>query len=752
MQKVCRPVYLLLVFLLMFLSLPGQSLAVNPPGIQVLLNGNPINMDVAPVMENNRTLVPLRAIFEALGADVDWSGADQSITATKNGDTIWLQIGNKNAKRNGQQIILDVPARIIIGRTLVPLRFVGESLGADVNWDGVKRRVLIASVGEDKGGISNEKISEPAAGNGTVVGNVNSLINRLQFMEPIRSLKLSDGRIYPLMSVEEAPRLMENMPAHLFQAPSPVKQLMLKPPPATVDHRRHQTAIRDQGGRNTCVTYAVLAGMEAGYKRLDKTRYANLDLSEQYGNYLQKMVHLADTPTSNPALRENQLGRWGGGSIVYSLALLSRLYGVPTEGLLPYNPSKDYQDTNQPGDNPRIDWKDASVTQKQINDLNLENPDYARAAVKGAGYGIKSYFLIPGAELKNPQYYEAILAAGFDIIFSMRIMTPDPTPHDGVWNPGTKHAGDHAMLMVGYDEQRKVFIVKNSWDFDNPLELGFTLVSYDYITGGYVYEAGYITEVISDISGGNRAEQLFLGRWKLNHDGWKGTLDIYRLPGFYQRDFMQHTSFGTNDYRIGTYYHQDGTAHRVNGTINGNCIEFHIDFAGPNLNYDELRGKKFNGYLFTRDTDYIAGTVKDGAAEYGFYATLLDYLEGVSAAQGELQYGDFLGVWNLNHDGWRGTLTITAVNPLTGAISATYKNMDGQIFTVTGKVAPNKRSVSFTVPFNTGAPQPFTGHIYSWERGIMSGTTRWNGKDFGWAAYRHNFPTIILPPLPLKLN
>lgn len=737
MHKVVGPKLLSFVVLLLVLVFPVQLLAINPqpepPGIQVLIDGIILKMDVAPVIENNRTLVPLRAIFEALGAEVFWDNNDQSITATKGQDTIWLQIGNKNAQKNGQQVTLDTAALIVNGRTLVPLRFVGESLGADVNWDGVNRRVLIVSSSGSNGGSGS------------------SIINRLQFLESLSSVKLSDGRIYPLMSPEDEPRI-DIVPIHLFQVPTQVNKFIIMPPPATVDHRQHQTNIRDQSGRNTCVAHAVLAGMEARYKRLDPLRYGNLDLSEQYANYLQKMVHLTDTPTSNPTLRENQLGRWGGGSVKYSLALFSRLYGVPGEALLPYEASKDYQDTNQPGDNPRINWQDTTVTQRQIDNLNLEAPDYSRAAVKEARYAIKSYSLVPSSKLNDPKYYEAILAAGFDVVISMRIMSPDPTPDNAVWDPGDKLAGDHAMLMVGYDDQRRVFIVKNSWDFDNRSEAGFTLVSYDYITGGYVTVAGYITEVISDITGGYRAEQLFLGRWKLDHDGWKGILDIYRLPGFYQHDFMRNTSFGSNDYRIGTYYHQDGTAHRVNGTINGNRIEFHIDFSSPNLNYDELRGKKFTGYLFTREPDYIAGTLNDSSEEYGFYATMLDYREGVPSSQGgEYRYLDYIGVWNMSHDGWPGTLTITAVNQITGAITATYKNKAGQTFNVTGTVSSNKRKVTFSVPFEPGAPQVFVGHIFSWERGMMSGTTRWNGIDFGWVADRHNL-IINLPQLQLNFR
>jgi hypothetical protein len=73
------------------------------PAIQVNINGTPLQMDVPPMIVNGRTLVSLRAIFNALGATVQWNPADQSITATKGSTTINLQIGSTTALNNGAQ-------------------------------------------------------------------------------------------------------------------------------------------------------------------------------------------------------------------------------------------------------------------------------------------------------------------------------------------------------------------------------------------------------------------------------------------------------------------------------------------------------------------------------------------------------------------------------------------------------------------------------------------------------------------------
>ncbi|WP_088104344.1 stalk domain-containing protein [Halalkalibacter urbisdiaboli] len=85
---------------------------------------------------NGRTLVPLRTIFEELGATVKWEHTNKTVTATKGSTTVFLKIGSTTTKVNGSTVTIDVPAKITNGRTLVPLRFVSESLGATVTWDG----------------------------------------------------------------------------------------------------------------------------------------------------------------------------------------------------------------------------------------------------------------------------------------------------------------------------------------------------------------------------------------------------------------------------------------------------------------------------------------------------------------------------------------------------------------------------------------------------------------------------------------
>ena len=111
--------------------------------IKVYVNGEQIGFDVPPIIENERTLVPMRAIFEALGAEVSWDGETATVTAKKGDDTESITIGSNILYINGKGVELDVPAKIVDERTLVPVRAVAESFNANVEWDGETQSVLI---------------------------------------------------------------------------------------------------------------------------------------------------------------------------------------------------------------------------------------------------------------------------------------------------------------------------------------------------------------------------------------------------------------------------------------------------------------------------------------------------------------------------------------------------------------------------------------------------------------------------------
>jgi hypothetical protein len=134
-----------ILLLLTLLFIPTLSANAQTEPIKVFVDGSLLTLDTPPLIIQSRTLLPLRAVFEALGADVEWDASRQRITATRGTIILTLFIGNTTAQKNGAPVTLDVPPQIINSRTLVPLRFVGEAMGAEVNWDGVARSVTIVS-------------------------------------------------------------------------------------------------------------------------------------------------------------------------------------------------------------------------------------------------------------------------------------------------------------------------------------------------------------------------------------------------------------------------------------------------------------------------------------------------------------------------------------------------------------------------------------------------------------------------------
>ncbi len=106
--------------------------------------GKTVKNDVSPIITpEGRTMLPIRFIAEALGADVSWNADTQTVTITKDGTVVQIIIGADYAYINGEKVKLDSPAFIANGRTYLPVRFVAEALGADVNWDAATQQVVI---------------------------------------------------------------------------------------------------------------------------------------------------------------------------------------------------------------------------------------------------------------------------------------------------------------------------------------------------------------------------------------------------------------------------------------------------------------------------------------------------------------------------------------------------------------------------------------------------------------------------------
>lgn len=111
--------------------------------ITVMVDGAKLEFDQNPVAINGRTLLPLRAVFDALGASVDWDQATQTVTSRRGDIEVKVTIGSDKMYVNGVEKILDVPAQALNNRSLVPVRAVGEAFECNVGWDGATFTVNI---------------------------------------------------------------------------------------------------------------------------------------------------------------------------------------------------------------------------------------------------------------------------------------------------------------------------------------------------------------------------------------------------------------------------------------------------------------------------------------------------------------------------------------------------------------------------------------------------------------------------------
>ncbi len=162
--RVVRPFLLIAITLCMLLAITG--ITCSAATCKVTIDGKAIAIDAEPMMKNNRVLVPVATIVDNLGGESDWNGDKKEVTLKCNSTTVKLTIGSTKATVNNVSKSMDVAPCIVTvnkdggGRTMVPLRFVGESFGYDVSWDDSSRTAKINTKGsESPAPVSNINIS-----------------------------------------------------------------------------------------------------------------------------------------------------------------------------------------------------------------------------------------------------------------------------------------------------------------------------------------------------------------------------------------------------------------------------------------------------------------------------------------------------------------------------------------------------------------------------------------------------------------
>jgi Papain family cysteine protease len=384
--------------------------------------------------------------------------------------------------------------------------------------------------------------------------------------------------------------------------------------PPVLDLCKHQTAVRNQGARDVCPYFPPVAALEAAYHRMG----VKVDLSVEHLIWLRNVT--AGGGHATPERAENLVSTLGGGGAEGSLNVLSH-YAICRAEDLPYR-----------GDNAvarvgnsdyykgfaleKYDWSKPQ-SQFVLNRWNLDPRQLPPAARANAQYGIDKFVMLAAKERKDPKKFEEILASGREIVTSLLLNEDVRRVDKGqpVWRykPGGKAMNvRHLVLVVGYDRERKFFIVKNSWGpinySKNKDQLdpqwkdivkydSYTLVDYNYLA--VCMEAGYVTEV-APVGSPRFTAQRALGQWQVtlkqkDETIMTGVLCWRRLP---------YTDKGAKqkDLRIGDLVTKDGQQFRVNAKLDGDGIKpyqvtLYIDFAKGTMPVTAADGTAWSGTL-----------------------------------------------------------------------------------------------------------------------------------------------------------
>ena len=176
--------------------------------VSVQVNGNPVAFGIArPMMVNGRMMVPMRDIFQALRATVQYDAASRVVRADRGVNRVEMTLGQSAATLNGKRMTLEQPAMLMRGSTYVPLRFVGESLGSVVSWEKSRNAIVITDSGSRMAGggaIGGSPMGLPGAG-----GGVGGGLQGTQRGKDLSPIKVNANFAAPIngATVSELPRI-----------------------------------------------------------------------------------------------------------------------------------------------------------------------------------------------------------------------------------------------------------------------------------------------------------------------------------------------------------------------------------------------------------------------------------------------------------------------------------------------------------------------------------------------------------------
>lgn len=192
------------------LIMDGKQIEYQLPAITLYVNGNQVVTRVMdPIQLDNRVLVPAREVFEAMGASVGWDNIQKKVTVQYKSQSILLTINQTTALINGNPVEMDVPGKIINDKVMIPIRFVSEAIGMDVEWDATNRAVKINEKNTNSQKPSDVKEKTPIH---QVVTNESEsqFVATILAGAPIENVKMMTQEGKVILDISNSTSLLEN--------------------------------------------------------------------------------------------------------------------------------------------------------------------------------------------------------------------------------------------------------------------------------------------------------------------------------------------------------------------------------------------------------------------------------------------------------------------------------------------------------------------------------------------------------------